>query len=288
MAAIRNYLSLIRFSHSVFALPFALVTLLVATEGKPTPRLVLLVVLAVVTARSAAMAYNQYADHRIDADNPRTHNREIPAGTILPRSALALALVCSAGFLFACWLLSPLCFALAFPVLGILLGYSHAKRFTSLAHLWLGLALGIAPVAAWVAAAGRIDGTVLRPAILGFGVLLWVAGFDILYACQDEEFDRGRGLHSLPVRLGAAAAFRLSAALHVLSIVLFALFGMLVDLGVGYFLGVTMTAGLLLWQHRIVSPTDLSRINRAFFTANGLISMTMLAGTGVDLYLLPP
>ncbi len=288
MATIRNYLSLIRFSHSVFALPFALVALLVATEGKPTPGLVLLVVLAVVTARSAAMAYNQYADHRIDADNPRTRHREIPTGTILPGSALVLALACAAGFLLTCWLLSPLCFALGFPVLGILLGYSHAKHFTALAHLWLGLALGIAPVAAWVAATGRIDGTVLWPAILGFGVLLWVAGFDILYACQDEEFDRGRGLHSLPVRLGAPAAFRLSATLHVLSIVLFALFGMTVDLGVGYFLGVTMTAGLLLWQHRIVSPTDLSRINLAFFTANGLISMTLLAGTGVDLYLLSP
>ncbi len=283
-----DYLSLIRFSHSAFALPFALIALLVATEGGPSPGLLVLVILAVVLARSAALAYNQYADRELDATNPRTVNREIPRGAIRPRSALIFTLVCAAGFLLTCWLLSPLCFALGFPVLAILLGYSHAKRFTSLAHLWLGLALGIAPVAAWVAATGRIDGTVLWPAILGFGVLLWVAGFDILYACQDEEFDRGRGLHSLPVRLGAPAAFRLSATLHVLSIVLFALFGMTVDLGVGYFLGVTMTAGLLLWQHRIVSPTDLSRINLAFFTANGLISMTMLAGTGVDLYLLSP
>ena len=199
-----------------------LIALLVATEGRPSPGLLVLVILAVVLARSAALAYNQYADRELDATNPRTVNREIPRGAIRPGSALIFTLVCAAGFLLTCWLLSPLCFALGFPVLAILLGYSHAKRFTSLAHLWLGLALGLAPMAAWVAAQGRIDGGLLPAGLLGLGVLLWVAGFDILYACQDEDFDRRAGLYSIPVRLGRNPAFRLSALLHLLSALLFA------------------------------------------------------------------
>ena len=283
-----DYLSLIRFSHSAFALPFALIALLVATEGGPSLGLVALVILAVVLARSAALAYNQYADRELDATNPRTLNREIPRGAIRPRSALIFALASAVGFLLTCWLLSPLCFALGFPVLAILLGYSHAKRFTSLAHLWLGLALGLAPMATWVACKGRIDGGLLPAGLLGLGVLLWVAGFDILYSCQDEDFDRRAGLYSIPVRLGRGPAFRLSALAHLLSALLFTAFGVLAHLGLGYFLGVAITAGLLLWEHRLLWPGNLSRINLAFFTANGLISMTMLVGTCVDLYVLSP
>lgn len=286
LLAVRDYASLVKLSHSVFALPFALLALLVATDGRPSLRLLLLVVLAVVAARTSAMAYNRFADRELDAANPRTAGRELPRGVLRPRSALLLALAAGAVFLLACGLLSPLCLGFGVPVWLWLLGYSHAKRFTSLCHLWLGVALGLAPIAAWVAADGAFTGRLAAPLLLGLGVSTWVAGFDVLYACQDEAFDRAHGLHSLPARLGVAGAMRCSLALHALAVLLFTGFGWLAGLGLAYHAGVAGAALLLCWQHRLLRPGDLRSIHTAFFTANGLVSVLLLAAGCVDLYLL--
>ena len=280
----RDWLSLIRFSHSVFALPFALVALLVATGGRPGVRLLLLVVAAAVLARSAAMAYNRYADRDVDAANPRTARREIPRGVIRPRAALAFALLCGAGFLLVAWALNPVCFAFAVPVLAVLLGYSHAKRFTALSHAWLGLALGLAPIGAWIAATGRLDASLPVPAVLGLAVLSWVAGFDVLYACQDLGFDRAHGLRSLPARIGPGGAMVVARAAHALAVLLFAAFGLWAGLGLAWNIAVAAAAALLWHEHRLLRGQDLSRIDTAFFTMNGLVSLVLLAGALVDLY----
>ena len=279
------YAGLIKLSHSVFAMPFALLSLLVATDGTPTLRLLGLVVAAVLCARTAAMAFNRYADRHLDAENPRTQNREIPSGVVSAGSALSLAAVAGGLFLFVCWLLSPTCALLAVPTLAWLLGYSYAKRFSSLCHLWLGVALGISPVAAWFAADGVFSARLYAPVVLGSAVALWVAGFDVLYACQDDEFDRERGLRSLPVLLGRRRAMWLSRALHLLALVGFAAFGLMAGLTLAYLVGVGLAAGLLIWQHRLLRPDDLSRIQAAFFTANGTLAVVMFAAGCVDLYL---
>lgn len=278
-ARVRDYLSLIKFSHSIFALPFALIAFLVAAGGRVDPARLGLVVVCMVAARAAAMAYNRLIDRRIDAANPRTATREIPAGVISPSAALWFTLAAAALFLAAAWLLAPVCFVLGVPVLVFLLGYSHAKRFTALAHLWLGIALGLAPVAAWVAVRGSVDRSLFAPVLLGAGVALWVAGFDVLYSCQDEDFDRAHGLHSIPARLGRAAALRLSRAAHAVAVVLFVAFGVLAALGWPYHVGVAVVAGVLVWEHRMIHPNDMSRVDMAFFTMNGIVSMVMLVGT---------
>jgi len=284
---IRDFAGLVKWSHSVFALPFALLSLLAATGGRPSFHLVGFVVLAVIAARTAAMAYNRFADRDLDAANPRTAGREIPRGTIRPAAALVLAFAASAAFVLVCFLLSPLCGWLALPTLAWLLLYSHVKRFSALCHLWLGIALGISPVAAWLAADGAFSSRTLVPAGLGFGVALWVAGFDILYACQDEAFDRRHGLHSVPAWLGARRAMLTSRALHAASLVCFAWFGFAVPLGYAYQGGVVLSAGLLVWQHRLLRPNDLSRIHTAFFMANGTIAVGIFVAGCLDLYLLP-
>lgn len=283
----RTFASLVKLSHSVFALPFALLSLLVATGGAPSLRLLALVVLAVVAARTAAMAYNRFADRDLDGANPRTAGRELPRGLVSARAALALALAAGAVFLVACRLLSPLCFWFGLPVLLWLYGYSHVKRFSALCHLWLGVALGLSPLAAWVAADGAFGPRLVAPAVLGAGVAAWVAGFDVLYACQDEAFDRERGLHSLPVRLGARGAMWCSRLLHALAVVAFAAFGWLAPLGVAYQTGVALALALMVWQHALLRPNDLSRIQTAFFTANGAIAIGMFVAGCADLYLLP-
>jgi len=279
------YAGLVKLSHSVFALPFALLSLLAATGGRPSLQLIGLVVGAVVSARTAAMAFNRFADRHLDADNPRTKGREIPAGVVSPASALALTAVAGAVFLAFCWLLSPMCLLLGAPTLLWLLGYSYAKRFSSLCHLWLGIALGISPVAAWFAVDGAFGARMWAPTTLGAAVACWVAGFDVLYACQDDDFDRERGLHSLPVRLGRRGAMWVSRALHGLALLGFAGFGLLVPLGPAYLGGVVLAAALLVWQHRVLRPDDLSRIQAAFFTANGTLAVVMFAAGCVDLYL---
>lgn len=280
----RDFASLVKLSHSIFALPFALLSLLVATQGRPGPALLGLVVLAVVSARTAAMAYNRFADRRIDASNPRTADREIPRGVISPRAALGLVVMAGAVFLAACWWLAPICFWLGLPTLAFLLLYSHVKRFSLLCHLWLGIALGISPVAAWLAADGAFSPRLVAPAVLGLAVALWVAGFDILYACQDEGFDREHGLRSIPARFGAATAMWISRVLHLLALSGFVAFGWLAGLGFGYQIGTACGAGLLVWQHRQLRPGDLSNIQAAFFTANGTIAIVMLLAGGLDVY----
>jgi len=285
LSQLRDYGALIKLSHSVFALPFALLSLLVATSGRPGLRLLLLVVAAVVAARTAAMAYNRWADRDLDAANPRTAGREIPRGAIPARAALLLAAGAGLVFLIVAWLLGPVCFLFAVPVLGWLLLYSHMKRCTSTCHLWLGIALGLSPVAAWVAADGAWSLRLLAPIALGLAVSCWVAGFDVLYACQDEAFDRAHGLRSLPAALGAPRAMRVAQGLHVLAVLLFVAFGWLARLGVFYHVGTVVAAVLLCWQHRLLRPHDLLRIHTAFFTANGLLSFVMLAAGAADLYL---
>lgn len=283
-ATVADWLSLVRFSHSVFALPFALTALLVATDGRPSAKLFALVVAAVVAARTSAMAFNRYLDREIDAANPRTQSREIPRGVVSPAGALALTLAAGGAFLVLAFLLAPICGYLALPVLVVLLGYSWAKRFTSLAHLWLGISLGFAPPAAHLAARGVVDPSILAPLLLGLAVSLWVAGFDVIYSAQDADFDRNAGLWSLPARLGVRSALRLAALGHALAIPLFAGFGWLSGLSWPYHLGVAIVAALLWSEHRLVRGGDLSRVDAAFFQRNALVSMLMLAATAIDLY----
>ena len=285
-ARVAAWFSLVRFSHSVFALPFALMALLVASSGRPGFRLLGLVVGAVVAARTAAMAFNRYLDRAIDAANPRTQGREIPRGTITPAAALGLTLLSSALFVALAWVIAPVCGALALPVLFVLLGYSWSKRFTSLAHLWLGIALGLAPPAAHLAARGHFDGSLLAPGILGLAVALWVTGFDILYATQDLDFDRRSGLFSLPASLGARGALRVAAFAHAAAVPLFLAFGWLSGLSYAYAIGVAVAAGLLWSEHRLVRGGDLSRIDAAFFQRNALVSLLLLAATILDLYVI--
>lgn len=284
-ASVRDWLSLIRFSHSIFALPFALMALLVATDGRPGFELLALVLIAMVLARSAAMAYNRWADRELDAQNPRTRGREIPLGVIAPGAVLGFAVLCAAGFVGVAWLLGPACFWMALPTVAVLFGYSHAKRFTSLAHVWLGAALGLAPPAAWLAARGAFDASMWGAVALGAGVTAWVAGFDVIYACQDEVFDRRVGLRSLPARLGAGRALAVARGLHAGAVALFVAFGALADLGATYFAGIAIAALLLGWEHRLVRPGELARVDMAFFTMNGFVGLAMLAFTAADLYL---
>lgn len=287
LGRVRDFASLVKLSHSVFALPFALLSLLSASAGRPGLRVLGLVVAAVVAARTAAMAYNRLVDRDIDARNPRTAGREIPRGAIRPAAALGLCVGAAVLFLVVCYLLSPLCLWLGLPTLAWLLSYSHVKRFSSLCHLWLGVALGLSPVAAWVAVDGAFSGRLLAPVGLGLGVAFWVAGFDILYSCQDADFDRQNGLHSLPARLGPRGAMVVSRLAHGLGLACFCSFGLLVPLGPLYQAGVLLSAGLLFWQHRLLRPDDLSRIQAAFFTANGTIALVMFAAGAVDLYAFP-
>ncbi len=287
IARMRSFASLVKLSHSVFALPFAVLSLLAATAGRPSPSLLLLVIAAVVAARTAAMAYNRYADRALDRENPRTAGRELPRGEVSPRAALILTAAASLAFLGVCRLLSPLCFWLSVPTLAWLLAYSHVKHFSMWCHVWLGVALGLSPLAAWLAADGAFGPRLLAPLVLGLAVTTWVAGFDVLYACQDEDFDRAHGLHSIPARFGAFCAMACSRALHTAAVVLFAAFGLLVPLGIAFQAGVGLTVLLLVWQHRLLRPEDLSRIHVAFFTANGTIAVVMFVAGCVDIYLLP-
>jgi 4-hydroxybenzoate polyprenyltransferase len=264
---------MIKFQHTVFALPFAVIALISSTgPAWPSPRTWLWVVVAMVAARTAAMAFNRLVDASIDAENPRTADRSLPAGRLSRAFVTVLVVVSVVLFFVAAGMLNRLCLWLAAPTLAVLLGYSYAKRFTSSAHLWLGVALGLAPLGAWLAGAGSPAWT---PVVLGAAVALWVAGFDIIYSLQDEDFDRARGLHSMPARLGARRALRLSRAFHLVAILGFAAFALLVGGGVIRFSAVAAAGTLLVWQHRLVAPDDLSRVDAAFFTANGLLSLAM-------------
>ena len=265
---------LVRFSHTVFALPFALVAALAAADGVPPPATLGWIVLAMVGARTAAMSFNRIADARIDAANPRTAGRPIPSGRVSITVAWWLVAGGAVLLIAAAWRLNPLCLALSPLALAWVLGYSYAKRFTALSHLWLGIGLGIAPVGAWAAVRGAIAAP---PLVLAAAVAAWVAGFDTLYALQDEAFDRAAGLHSLPARLGARAALAAARALHVAAFAGMAAFATLIGAGWGLWTGVVAAGGLLVWQHTLVGPGRLERLDTAFFTANGVLSVGILA-----------
>ncbi|MBK8167550.1 MAG: UbiA family prenyltransferase [bacterium] len=283
MEAVRRYLSFVKFEHTIFALPFALISLLVASDGRPRPSTLLWVLVAMVGARSAAMAFNRLADRAIDADNPRTADRHLPAGTIPVAGAVVFTLAAAALLVIAAWRLNPLCLKLSPVALLVTLGYSYTKRFTALSHLVLGLGLGIAPVGAWLAATGAFAPF---PLWLAAAVMFWVAGFDTIYACQDVDYDRRVGLHSLASRLGTPRALVLSRVFHVLAIAcMAAAFRRAEALGPVSLLGVGVMAALLAWEQSLVRGGDLRRLNRAFFEINSWVGMALLAVVLVDLYL---
>ncbi|HET6201827.1 MAG TPA: UbiA-like polyprenyltransferase [Planctomycetota bacterium] len=282
LAPIPVVLETIRFSHSIFALPFALVGALLAARGWPDGRTLLLLVACVVAARSAAMGWNRLADRELDARNPRTASRALPAGRISPRFVRLFVAGNALAFLLLASALSPLCGALALPVLGLLLGYSHLKRRVAGTHFVLGAALGVAPLGAWLAVRGSFEGDLASPLLLALAVALWVAGFDLIYACQDVAFDRREGLRSIPARLGVAGALRLSSALHAAVVPLLLAVAARAGLGAPTYAGIGLVAALLLVEHLLVRPRDLSRVNAAFFTVNGWISVAFFLAVWAD------
>jgi 4-hydroxybenzoate polyprenyltransferase len=282
MGVLGTYLSFIRFSHTVFALPFALTGALLAWQTAPFAwRQILWVIVAMVAARSAAMGFNRLVDARMDALNPRTAAREIPTGALSRGEASIFVVASSLLFMFAATMLNPLCGMLSPLALVIVFWYSLAKRFTSYTQVFLGLAMAVAPVGGWLAAGGPIDAP--EPWLLGLAIGLWVGGFDILYACQDVEFDRANGLNSIPVRFGVARSLWISRGMHVATIVCMAALGVLVSLGPIYFAGVVLVAALLFYEQSLVSEHDLSQVKRAF-DLNGWVGILYFAATGIALY----
>jgi 4-hydroxybenzoate polyprenyltransferase len=277
---VRILLEMIRFSHTLFALPFAVLSAVLAWQTKPFHFLDLVgIILCMVFARSAAMAFNRLADRHIDAENPRTAGRHLPAGLLSPAVVWVFTLVCAAGFVASTCLFllsdNPWPLYLAVPVLLFIGAYSYTKRFTSLSHFWLGASLMLSPVAAWIAIRGLED--LATPVILGLAVLFWVAGFDILYACQDYEFDRQSRLRSLPALLGIRASLRVAMVCHFIMVsLLFCLWKVSDQLGSVYLAGICGVALLLIYEHSLVRPDDISRVNKAFFHVNGVISVGLL------------
>jgi 4-hydroxybenzoate polyprenyltransferase len=280
---VSKYLSLVKFSHTIFALPFALIgfTLAVVYEQQTFHWYqLLLMLLCMVFARSAAMAFNRYLDRRYDARNPRTAIREVPAGIISPRQALIFTIICSLLFVLSTYLINTICFLLSPVALFVILFYSYTKRFTALCHLVLGVGLALAPIGAYLTVTGYFD---ILPLFFSFAVLTWVSGFDIIYALQDEAFDRGQQLHSIPVALGARKALRVSNLLHIVSALFVIIAGIYAQFGLFYWLGVLVFASMLVYQHTLVKPNDLSKVNIAFMTANGIASIAFAALVITDL-----
>jgi 4-hydroxybenzoate polyprenyltransferase len=306
MVVVKNYLSLIKFSHTIFAMPFALIGFFVAVFnmsddgqwnlnktigwGQDITNFVFwkgylvkffLVLVCMITARSAAMAFNRYLDRQFDAKNPRTAIREIPAGIISANSALWFTIINCLVFIAATWFINLICFALSPVALFVILFYSYTKRFTPLCHLVLGLGLSLAPIGAYLAVTGQFA---LLPILFSFTVLFWVSGFDIIFALQDEDFDRSQNLYSIPVALGTAKALQVSRLFHVLSAFCVISAGFLGDFGLLYWIGVAVFLAMLFYQHSIVKPTDLSKVNIAFMTANGIASVVFAVFVIVDLF----
>lgn len=295
---LRHILEMIRFSHTVFAMPFAVLATIMAwclpaPEGETvslTWQAGLGIVLCMVFARSAAMAFNRLVDRKIDAENPRTATRHLPSGVLSVQSVVLFTVMCSIGFVASTLLFWPnwLPLALSVPVLAFLCGYSYTKRFTSLAHYWLGISLMLAPICAWVAIRGEVvlqhPSDILPALMLGLGVLFWVAGFDIIYACQDADFDRDAKLRSVPAKFGISGALRIAAVSHFLAVLAFASLPFTASsLGIIYWIGLTAVAALLLYEHALVRPNDLSKVNLAFFNVNTIIGLGVLAFTSIDL-----
>jgi len=276
------FLELVKFPHTIFALPFAFMGAVLAARGVPSSEKLFWILIAMVGARSGAMAFNRLADRRLDALNPRTKDRALPFGLISVMEASLFILASFGLFLFATWMLNPLCFKLAPLALAIVTLYSYTKRFTTLSHLILGLADGIAPIGGWLAITGRLE---LPPFLLGFAVAFWVAGFDILYALADADFDRQYGLYSYPAILGPENSLLISRAFHMVTILFFALLAPLLGLGTLYGAGVAFAAGLLAFEHLLIERYGLGKLNAAFFTVNGLMSPTLFLFTLLDLLL---
>ena len=270
---LRITLEMIKFEHTLFALPFAFIGALLARKGIPTAWQAGWIVAAMVGARSAAMAFNRIADFQYDKLNPRTSGRALPRGTLSMQFAVAFTITMSALFVFSAWQLNWLCFYLSLPTLAILLLYSYTKRFTSLSHIVLGFAVGCAPLAAWLAIRGEFAWS---PILLSAAVMFWVAGFDLIYALQDVDFDRKTKLFSLPSKFGIASALRVSMLFHALTVLLLMGTATLANLGWIAYIGIAIVAGILYWEHRLVTPHDLSRVNVAFFNLNGYISILLL------------
>jgi 4-hydroxybenzoate polyprenyltransferase len=301
---IKNYLSLVKFSHTIFAMPFALIGFFLGAywvqfdemrrgviEKKITSWsmyvdvnwvIFLLIIICMVTARSAAMAFNRYLDSHFDAKNPRTAIREIPAGIISRESALRFVIINCLAFITATFFINKICFFLSPVALFVILFYSYTKRFTALCHLVLGVGLSLAPIGAYLAVTGAFA---LLPILFSFTVLFWVSGFDIIYALQDEEFDRSQQLHSIPAALGKAKALRVSELLHVLSAVCVICAGLYGHFGWWYWCGVGVFITMLAFQHSVVKPNDLSKVNLAFMTTNGIASVVFAVFVLLDIFL---
>jgi 4-hydroxybenzoate polyprenyltransferase len=282
---IRKYFEFVRFSHTVFALPFALAAMVVAAKadrGWPGWRTFLLILAAMVCARTAAMGFNRIVDRRFDALNPRTAQRHLPKGQIPLVNAWALVIVSALGLGYVSWLINPLCGWLSPVALLIVFFYSFTKRFTDFSHIFLGLALGIAPLGAWLAVRGRFD---WPPCVLALAVVFWLVGFDIIYAAQDWEFDKSQGLHSLPVRLGIAPSLQVARFAHAIMAILLLAFGLISRLRVPYYIGFAIIVGCLVAQHRLAKKRDPISLNVAFFRMNAVISAVFLGAVVVDVVL---
>jgi 4-hydroxybenzoate polyprenyltransferase len=286
MASVSKYFSLIKFSHTIFALPFAVIGFFIAVIQSNEPinwLLFVYVVLCMVFARSAAMAFNRYIDRDIDKRNERTAQvREIPNGSIKPMAALVFVIINCILFIATTYFINPLCFYLSPVALLVVLGYSLTKRFTALCHLVLGIGLSLAPIGAYLAVTGKFD---WLPLFFSFAVLFWVSGFDIIYALQDEEFDKEQQLHSIPVVLGKKNALLLSTVLHIITASLIVFAGFYASLNLFYWIGSGVFIALLTYQHLIVKPNDLSKVNLAFFTTNGIASVVFSVFVLMDLFL---
>ena len=282
---IRDCGSLVRFSHTVFALPFALAAVALAWRDHPVPVLTLIwILVAMIAARTAAMGFNRLADRKFDALNPRTAGWELPQGRVRVSEAVALTAGAALVFVFAASQLNWICFVLSPLALATVFFYSLTKRFTWASHLFLGLALSIAPIGAWLAIVQPPFhwSELAVPVFLGLAVVFWLAGFDVLYSLQDREFDRAHGLFSIPVRFGVPRALALSSAFHIITVVCLAMVGFTAGLGPIYWVGFGVVTLVLVWEHRIVKPTDLSRINRAFFDLNAYVSLGYFLATLID------
>jgi len=283
-----SYGRLVRFSHTVFALPFALSSLALAWPKHPiTLRGLFWILVAMVGARTAAMGFNRLADRKFDALNPRTKEWELPRGTVTVREGIVLTFASALLFVLAAYQLNWICFVLSPVALMIVFSYSLTKRFTWASHLVLGLALAVAPIGAWLAVMEMpIDlGELIVPFYLGLAVIFWLAGFDIIYALQDREFDRAHGLFSVPARFGVARSLQISTICHLFTVGFLAMVGISAGMGTIYWIGWLAVIAVLVWEHRIVSPNDLSRINRAFFDLNAYVSIAFFCATVADLFI---
>jgi len=270
---LKTILEMIKFEHTIFALPFAIMSAFLAAETLPSWSKLGWILVAMVGARSCAMSFNRLADAEIDTQNPRTRRRAIPAGLLRKSEVWVFTIFSSLLLVVAAYQLNPLAFKLSPVALATVMLYSYTKRFTSMSHLWLGLSLSIAPIGAWIAIKGQFD---VLPLLLGLAVMLWTAGFDIIYACQDFDFDRRRGLYSIPAQFGIYAALWISTALHVITVILLVVIWHVSPLGLIYLVGVGLVSAILIYEHAIVKPYDLSRVNLAFFTLNGAVSLILM------------